>query len=66
MYRKLPQQFENVMSQQRLLIISYENEKVTRVSEESATKRNRNVVKLADEMKFVVVTEESSLYELMS
>lgn len=51
MYRKLPKQYEEVMAQNRLLIISYEKESVTRVSELSAHKRNRYVETLVDEMK---------------
>lgn len=50
MYRKLPQQYEEAMTQNRLLIISYEKENVTRVSEESAHKRNDRVRVLANEM----------------
>lgn len=51
MYRKLPKQYEAVMAQNRLLIISYEKESVIRVSELSAHKRNRYVETLVDEMK---------------
>lgn len=51
MYRKLPKQYEGVMAQNRLLIISYEKESVTRVSELSAHKRNRYVETFVDEMK---------------
>lgn len=51
MYRKLPLQYEEAMSQNRLLIISYEKESLTRVSEVSAHKRNDYVRKIADEMK---------------
>lgn len=50
MYRKLPKQYEEAMNQNRLLIISYEKETITRVSEESAHKRNDLVRKLANEM----------------
>lgn len=50
MYRQLPQQYEEAMQQGRLLIISYEKESVTRVSEVSAHKRNRYVEQLANEM----------------
>lgn len=50
MYRKLPKQYEEAMNQNRLLIISYEKETITRVSEESAHKRNHHVEKLANEM----------------
>lgn len=50
MYRKLPKQYEVTMSQNRLLIISYEKESVTRVSEATAHKRNDYVREIADEM----------------
>ena len=50
MYRKLPKQYEVAMSQNRLLIISYEKESVTRVSEVTAHKRNDYVREIVDEM----------------
>ena len=50
MYRKLPKQYEKAISQNRLLIISYEKESVTRVSEATAHKRNNHVREIADEM----------------
>ena len=50
MYRKLPKQFEEAMSQNRLLIISHEKESVARVSEATAHKRNNYVKEIADEM----------------
>ena len=50
MYRKLPKQYEEAMNQNRLLIISYEKKTITRVSEESAHKRNHHVEQLANEM----------------
>lgn len=49
-YRKLPKQYEEAMSQKRLLIISYEKESVTRISEATAHKRNDYVREIADEM----------------
>ena len=51
MYRKLPKQYEEAMLQNRLLIISYEKESVTRVSEATAHKRNNYVREVADEMR---------------
>ena len=51
MYRKLPKQYEEAMLQNRLLIISYEKESVTRVSEVTAHKRNDYVREIVDEMK---------------
>ena len=50
MYRKLPKQYEKAISQNRLLIISYEKESVTRVSEATAHKRNDYVREIVDEM----------------
>ena len=50
MYRKLPKQYEEAMLQNRLLIISYEKESVTRVSETTAHKRNNYVREIVDEM----------------
>ncbi len=50
MYRNLPKQYEVAMLQNRLLIISYEKESVTRISEATAHKRNDYVRKIADEM----------------
>ena len=51
MYRKLPKQYEEAMSQNRLLIISNEKDNVKRVSEQTAHKRNDYVREIADEMK---------------
>ena len=50
MYRKLPQQYEEAMAQNRLVIISYEKENITRVSETTAHKRNDFVREQADLM----------------
>lgn len=50
MYRKLPIQYEEAMSQKRLLIISNEKDNVKRVSEQTAHKRNEFVREIADEM----------------
>ena len=51
MYRKLPIQYEEAMSQKRLLIISNEKDNVKRVSEQTAHRRNDYVREIADEMK---------------
>ena len=53
MYRKLPKQFEKAMSQERLLVISYEKESVTRISEATAHKRNDYVREIADKMQVI-------------
>jgi len=53
MYRKLPKQYEEAMSQNRILIISYEKESVTRISEATAHKRNVYVKEIADKMQIL-------------
>lgn len=50
MYRKLPIQYKETMSQNRLLIISNEKDNVKRVSEQTAHKRNELVREIADKM----------------
>lgn len=50
MYSKLPKQYKEAMSQNRLLIISNEKDNVKRVSEQTAHKRNEFVREIADEM----------------
>ena len=50
MYRRLPQQYEEAMLQNRILIISYEKESVTRISEATAHKRNDYVREIVNEM----------------
>ena len=50
-YRKLPKQYEEAMLQNRLLIISYENESVTRISVATAHKRNDYIRKITNEIK---------------
>lgn len=53
MYRQIPKQYEEAMSQKRILFISCEKETMTRVSEVSAHRRNDYVMYLADELKVV-------------
>lgn len=50
MYRKLPKQYEEALSQNRLLIISNEKDNVKRASEQTAHKRNEFVREIADKM----------------
>lgn len=54
MYKKLPKEYVEIMSSNRLLIISYEKDNVTRVSEVTAHKRNEYVKVIADEMGCVI------------
>lgn len=51
MYRQVPKHYEEALQQNRLLLLSYEKDNVTRISEQTAHKRNKQVVSLSDEMK---------------
>lgn len=51
MYRQVPKYYEEALQQNRLLLLSYEKDNVTRISEQTAHKRNKQVVSLSDEMK---------------
>ena len=51
MYRQVPKCYEEALQQNRLLILSYEKDNVTRISEQTAHKRNKQVVSLSDEIK---------------
>ena len=59
MYRKIPQEYTEVLIQQRILFISFEKDSVTRVSEISAHRRNEYVKSLADEMKTISINSHS-------
>lgn len=50
MYRQMPKHYEEALQQNRLLILSYEKDNVTRISEQTAHKRNEWVVSLSDEI----------------
>ena len=51
MYRQVPKLYEEALRQNRLLLLSYEKDNVTRISEQTAHKRNKLVIALSDEMK---------------
>lgn len=51
MYRQVPKCYEEALQQNRLLLLSYEKDNVTRISEQTAHKRNKQVISLSDEMK---------------
>ena len=51
MYRQVLKCYEEALQQNRLLILSYEKDNVTRISEQTAHKRNKQVISLSDEMK---------------
>jgi predicted Rossmann fold nucleotide-binding protein DprA/Smf involved in DNA uptake len=60
MYRNIPDGLKEPLAQNRLLIISVSN--AVRQSKVTAMARNRYVCEMADEILFVGVTEQSSLY----
>ena len=49
MYRQLPKLYEAAMNENRLLVIALEKETVTRVSEYTAHRRNKDVERLVNE-----------------
>ena len=60
MYRNIPDGLKEPLAQNRLLIISVSN--AVRQSKVTAMVRNRYVCEMADNICFVGVTEQSSLY----
>ena len=50
MYRQVPKRYEEALQQNRLLLLSYEKDNLTRISERTAHKRNEWVVSLSDEI----------------
>lgn len=65
MYRKLPKQYEEAMNENRLLIISTEKDNIKRISEMTAYKRNKYIVEICDEQKFIGIDKYSSLYKII-
>lgn len=63
MYSVLPDELQEPLAQNRLLIISVSD--AVRQSKVTAMARNRYVCDIADKIIFVGVTEQSSLYALM-
>ena len=63
MYSVLPDELQEPLAQNRLLIISVSD--AVRQSKVTAMARNRYVCEIADKIMFVGVTEQSSLYALM-
>ena len=50
MYHQVPQIYEEALQQNRLLLLSYEKDNLTRISERTAHKRNEWVISLSDEI----------------
>ena len=64
MYKKMPEELQPLLDANRLLIISISN--ATRQSRATALARNKYICDIADQILFVGVTENSSLFELKS
>ena len=62
MYKVMPDVFQELLKDNRLLIISISNS--PRQSKATAYARNRYVCEIADKIIFVVATEKSTLFEL--
>jgi predicted Rossmann fold nucleotide-binding protein DprA/Smf involved in DNA uptake len=62
MYKVVPDEMKDAITENRLLIISATT--ATRQSKATALARNRYICELADDILFVGVTEQSSLYRL--
>jgi len=62
MYKAIPEELKEALEQERLLIISTST--AVRQSKITALARNRYICELADDILFVGVTENSSLYHL--
>ena len=64
MYRNIPEELQEALRQNRLLIISTSS--AVRQSKVTAMTRNRYVCETADKIMFVGVTEDSSLYSCLN
>ena len=64
MYKVLPKELKEPLAHNRLLIISVSN--AVRQSKATALARNKYICEIAEQIHFVGVTEQSSLYKLNS
>lgn len=62
MYKQIPAELQQLLDENRLLIISVSNS--PRQSKATAFERNKYICELANQILFVGVTEKSSLYPL--
>lgn len=62
MYKKMPEELQSLLDKNLLLLISVSN--ATRQSRATALARNKYICDIADQILFVGVTENSSLFEL--
>lgn len=61
MYKQIPSEFQSVLDDNRLLIVSVS--KAVRQSKATAYARNKYICEITDSIIFVGVTEQSSLYQ---
>ena len=64
MYKKMPEELQSLLDKKLLLLVSISN--ATRQSRATALARNKYICDIADQILFVGVTENSSLFELKS
>ena len=64
-YRRIPEKFVPLVSQNRILFLSLVPPSCTRPSKEQAAIRNRFIADVANELFFASVTPSSSLYSLL-
>ena len=62
MYHEIPSEFQKLLNENRLLIVSVT--KAVRQSKATALTRNRYICEIADKIVFIGVNEKSSLYPL--
>ena len=62
LYKEIPEELKGLLAQDRLLIISISN--ATRQTRDTALERNQYVCELADDIIFIGVTENSTLFPL--
>jgi predicted Rossmann fold nucleotide-binding protein DprA/Smf involved in DNA uptake len=62
LYKHIPEEFQSIIAENRLLIISVSN--TPRQSKATALARNKYICEIADRILFVGVNENSSLYPL--
>lgn len=63
--KTVPKELEPAMNSGRLLIIFLEKDMVIRVSKQTALKRNKYIIDTCNELKFVGIDENSSIYGLL-
>lgn len=64
LYKNLPNELIKPLNEGRLLIVSIVSEKTFRQSEETAQRRNRYIIDIADEVVFGTLNEGSKLFNL--